>query len=129
MSSAREQVRAVIEQMYSAVGLSRSLNVPPIDADGLFAWAVTLDACFTLLEPVVHAEDCDLDEDCTCGAQLKADGDRTYAVVVQRDGWDCAWCGHRHAGRQLAYICIGCRCEHRPQKPQPSNSTNTLPTS
>ena len=114
MLTPRDQARAVIEQMYSAVGLARSHNVPPIDADGLFEWAATLDAFLVLTEPVVHAVDCDLDDDCTCGAQLKADVDQTYAVIVQRDGWDCAWCGHRHAGRQLNYICIGCGCEQRP---------------
>lgn len=26
------------------------------------------------------------------------------------EGWDCAKCGHRHAGRTLANICVGCPC-------------------
>ncbi len=25
-------------------------------------------------------------------------------------GWDCTKCGHQHAGRELANICIGCPC-------------------
>lgn len=91
MSSPRDQARAVIEQMYSAVGLSRSLGVPPIDADGLFAWAVTLDACLD------------------CGVSSAE-----QPGSLPRDGWDCAWCGHRHAGQRFAYVCIGCACEQRP---------------
>jgi hypothetical protein len=31
-------------------------------------------------------------------------------ALVAREGWDCAACGHRHAGRTLANICIGCPC-------------------
>jgi hypothetical protein len=36
--------------------------------------------------------------------------------LIEREGWDCATCGHRHAGRTLANICIGCPCpETAPQ--------------
>lgn len=31
-------------------------------------------------------------------------------TLVEREGWDCATCGHRHAGRTLGNICIGCHC-------------------
>ena len=49
------EARAVVEQMYSAVGLARSLQkqgveVPVIDADGLLAWAATIDAHLALQE-------------------------------------------------------------------------------
>jgi hypothetical protein len=38
--------------------------------------------------------------------------------LVEREGWDCPTCGHRHAGRPLAYICIGCLCpETKPPTP------------
>jgi tRNA(Ile2) C34 agmatinyltransferase TiaS len=30
--------------------------------------------------------------------------------LIDREGWDCPKCGHRHAGRTLGYICIGCPC-------------------
>ena len=30
--------------------------------------------------------------------------------LIDREGWDCSKCGHRHAGRTLANICIGCPC-------------------
>ncbi len=30
--------------------------------------------------------------------------------LIKREGWDCTACGHRHAGRTLANICIGCPC-------------------
>jgi DNA-directed RNA polymerase subunit RPC12/RpoP len=26
----------------------------------------------------------------------------------------CEVCGHRHTGRQWAYICIGCSCQETP---------------
>jgi hypothetical protein len=50
MPTPHEEARAVVEQMYSAIGLARSLGVPPIDVDGLLSWAATLDAYLTLLE-------------------------------------------------------------------------------
>lgn len=31
-------------------------------------------------------------------------------ALIDREGWDCEACGHRHAGRTLANICIGCPC-------------------
>lgn len=31
--------------------------------------------------------------------------------LVNKKGFDCRECGHRHAGRALAYICIGCSCD------------------
>lgn len=34
--------------------------------------------------------------------------------LIEREGWDCATCGHRHAGRTLAYICVGCPCPAQP---------------
>jgi len=30
---------------------------------------------------------------------------------IEREGWDCDQCGHRHAGRAYANICIGCPCQ------------------
>lgn len=30
--------------------------------------------------------------------------------LIEQEGWDCAVCGHRHAGSTLAYICVGCPC-------------------
>jgi hypothetical protein len=30
--------------------------------------------------------------------------------LINREGWDCSTCGHRHAGRTLANICMGCAC-------------------
>jgi len=30
--------------------------------------------------------------------------------LIAREGWDCAKCGHRHAGLTLANICVGCPC-------------------
>ena len=30
--------------------------------------------------------------------------------LTEREGWDCAKCGHRHAGWTLANICVGCPC-------------------
>jgi hypothetical protein len=30
--------------------------------------------------------------------------------LIDREGWDCAKCGHRHAGQTLANICVGCPC-------------------
>lgn len=39
-------------------------------------------------------------------------------ALVQREGFDCKQCGHRHGGRSLAYICIGCPCEARPDGPE-----------
>ncbi len=32
--------------------------------------------------------------------------------MLESDG-SCGACGHKHAGKQLAYICIGCPCEAR----------------
>ena len=41
---------------------------------------------------------------------------------IKREGWDCAKCGHRHTGRTLANICIGCPCpETEPQLSQRSD--------
>lgn len=33
---------------------------------------------------------------------------------VGHDGWHCETCGHQHAGKVLAYICIGCPCQETP---------------
>lgn len=30
---------------------------------------------------------------------------------MKDDGFDCVQCGHKHSGRQWAFICIGCPCE------------------
>lgn len=34
--------------------------------------------------------------------------------LIEREGWDCGKCGHRHSGRSLGYICIGCPCDAQP---------------
>jgi hypothetical protein len=48
MPTPHQEARAIVEQMYSAVGLARAHHVPPIDADGLLVWAAVLDAYLTL---------------------------------------------------------------------------------
>lgn len=35
------------------------------------------------------------------------------ADVIEREGVNCFGCRHRHAGKALAYICIGCPCAFR----------------
>lgn len=30
--------------------------------------------------------------------------------LIEREGFACLECGHRHAGLTLAYICVGCPC-------------------
>lgn len=34
--------------------------------------------------------------------------------LVEREGFDCKQCGHRHSGKTLAYICVGCPCDFVP---------------
>jgi DNA-directed RNA polymerase subunit RPC12/RpoP len=34
--------------------------------------------------------------------------------LVEREGFKCRECGHRHSGKTLAYICVGCSCEFVP---------------
>jgi len=127
MPTAHEEARAVIAQMYSAIGLARHFKVPPIDVDGLLAWTTTLDACLTAIEAVT-----DVPADGQRWVRLSDYEAMRHALQqelqprivpldvtsnVERDGWDCAWCGHRHAGRAFGYICIGCACEQRPAQP------------
>ncbi len=46
-----------------------------------------------------------------------ADGDYYQRVPkheqTHEDPWMCHECGHRHQGRRLAYICIGCPCKSK----------------
>jgi hypothetical protein len=41
------------------------------------------------------------------------------------EGRECLVCRHRHAGRELYYICVGCPCEARPQ-PEPEEEASGL---
>lgn len=34
--------------------------------------------------------------------------------LVEREGFDCPECKHRHSGKTLAYICVGCPCDFIP---------------
>lgn len=34
--------------------------------------------------------------------------------LVEREGFKCKECGHRHSGKTLDYICVGCPCEFVP---------------
>lgn len=45
--------------------------------------------------------------------------------LVEQEGWDCETCGHRHAGRTLAYICIGCPCPEQPRALAPPGGTGS----
>jgi len=50
MPTPHQQARAVIDQMYRAIGQARTQHdVLSIDADGLFLWAATLDAYLELI--------------------------------------------------------------------------------
>lgn len=35
-------------------------------------------------------------------------------ALVEREGFDCPECKHRHSGKTLAYICVGCPCDFVP---------------
>lgn len=49
--------------------------------------------------------------------------------LIAREGWDCPDCGHRHGGRTIANICIGCPCERtqRPTAPDLASSPDQEP--
>ncbi len=32
-------------------------------------------------------------------------------ALVNREGFKCPECKHKHAGRSLDYICVGCPCD------------------
>jgi hypothetical protein len=46
--------------------------------------------------------------------------------LIAREGWDCVKCGHRHSGRTLAYICIGCPCDEKPPQDNIEGDQETL---
>lgn len=49
------------------------------------------------------------DDECVCEECATPVG-----ILVARHGFDCRACGHHHDGESVAYVCIGCLCEKRP---------------
>ena len=47
--------------------------------------------------------------------------------LIAREGWDCAACGHRHSGRTLGYICVGCPCPAQPPAAPPASHGDLQP--
>ena len=45
-----------------------------------------------------------------CNDQSSRQREGTSRIPMSQEGWDCATCGHRHAGPLLANICVGCPC-------------------
>lgn len=46
----------------------------------------------------------------------KAEAERKAEAAKERKRNDCPDCGHKHAGRKWADICVGCPCAWRPKR-------------